>query len=310
MRTALLGRSQLGRRQGADGRQGRWGRVAVSRIVLKALLTIALAPTKWHNRHMARLADLPTAMLSESRYWFSFEEALAGTGRSAAAVQHGLARLVLGRQLISPARGFYVIVPPEFRIAGSPPLEWFVDPMMEHLRRRYYVGLLSAAAVHGASHQAPQVFQVVVNSPVRDRVVGRTRLQFISSTQVEATPFQRVASHTGFYHLSTPEATVVDCVAFPRHAGGLDNVATIAKDIGHLDSDALASVGIRYADAVRHRLGWILSQVRPDIDLQPLHKTLASNRTALLEPRASQLTTDKIDETWGVRINVPLEAET
>ena len=33
---------------------------------------------------------------------------------------------------------------------------------MAHLSQPYYVALLSAAAYHGAAHQKPQVFQVMV----------------------------------------------------------------------------------------------------------------------------------------------------
>lgn len=50
--------------------------------------------------------------------------------------------------------------------------------MMRHLTVDYYVGWLTAAAVHGAEHQAPQTFHVATDRHVRDRTVGRTRFQF------------------------------------------------------------------------------------------------------------------------------------
>jgi predicted transcriptional regulator of viral defense system len=51
------------------------------------------------------------------------------------------------------------------------------------------VALLSAAELHGAAHQAPQVFQVMVDRHVRDRGVGRARLRFFASTHVaQGTP--------------------------------------------------------------------------------------------------------------------------
>ena len=50
---------------------------------------------------------------------------------------------------------------------------------MGHLGRRYYVALLSAAAfLDGAAHQAPQVFQTMVDGRVLDRAIGRVRLRF------------------------------------------------------------------------------------------------------------------------------------
>ena len=33
---------------------------------------------------------------------------------------------------------------------------------MEYWQSKYYVGLLTAAMYHGASHQQPQIFQVVI----------------------------------------------------------------------------------------------------------------------------------------------------
>jgi len=47
----------------------------------------------------------------------------------------------------------YVLVPLEYLHAGAPPPSWFIDDLMKAMERPYYVGLLSAAGIHGASHQ-------------------------------------------------------------------------------------------------------------------------------------------------------------
>ena len=46
--------------------------------------------------------------------------------------------------------------------------------MMAHLHRGYYVALLTAAAMHGAAHQAPQSFQVITEKDVPDRDLDAT----------------------------------------------------------------------------------------------------------------------------------------
>ena len=61
-----------------------------------------------------------------------------------------------------PFRGFHLIVPPEYRALGCLPADQFVPQLMEHLGLVYYAGLLSAASLHGAAHQAPMVFQTIV----------------------------------------------------------------------------------------------------------------------------------------------------
>lgn len=59
--------------------------------------------------------------------------------------------------------------PADYRSWGVLPGELFIDGMMRALGREYYVSLLTAAAMHGAAHQAPQVFQVMVDRHVADR---------------------------------------------------------------------------------------------------------------------------------------------
>ena len=56
------------------------------------------------------------------------------------------------------------------------------------------------AAMHGASHQAPQVFQVITDRSylVRKRDVGRTRLRFYSSKTVDQDPTTRITVPSGY----------------------------------------------------------------------------------------------------------------
>ncbi len=51
---------------------------------------------------------------------------------------------------------------------------------MEHLGAEYYAGLLSAAQIHGAAHQRPQVFQVVVGKNRPSIRCGKVIVQFIA----------------------------------------------------------------------------------------------------------------------------------
>jgi hypothetical protein len=61
------------------------------------------------------------------------------------AVRKGLERLTRKRLICSPARGVYVVVPPQFRRQGTVPATHFIDAMMQALGRHYYVSLVSAA---------------------------------------------------------------------------------------------------------------------------------------------------------------------
>ena len=76
------------------------------------------------------------------------------------------------------------MVPPEYLRWGAPPPTRNVDAWMRHLGHPYYVGLLSAAAHHGIARHAPQVFQVVTLARLRDRTIGRSRVDFAHAVDV------------------------------------------------------------------------------------------------------------------------------
>src|SRR5690606_11367628 len=98
-------------------------------------------------------------LAQSGRYFFSAADARAALGVSPAAAKMALHRLSRLGLIASPARGYYVVVPPEYRALGCLPAEHFIPSLMERLGLRYYAGLLTAAQYHGAAHQRPQEFQ-------------------------------------------------------------------------------------------------------------------------------------------------------
>jgi hypothetical protein len=115
-------------------------------------------------------------LLSLGRACFSREEALEALGLNSAAFIAAASRLIRKHRLVSPRRGFYLILRPEDRVAGAPdPVRW-IDPLMKYLSLDYRISLLRAAAFHGASHQAAMVFQVIVPKQLRAFDIGRHRL--------------------------------------------------------------------------------------------------------------------------------------
>ncbi|MGH3851818.1 MAG: type IV toxin-antitoxin system AbiEi family antitoxin domain-containing protein, partial [Pseudonocardiaceae bacterium] len=177
------------------------------------------------------IAGLPDALLSRGRHHFTTEDAAAAAGITLDGVRPALARLIKKRLVFSPARGLYIAIPPEYRSWGVVPATSFVDTLMAHLDRSYYVGYLSAAEAHGAAHQKPQVFQVVVDRDLRDRDIGRVRLRFITNRGVAHLPMVRRNTRTGTMGLSTPELTAVDLANRPLRGAGLDNVATVLIEL-------------------------------------------------------------------------------
>lgn len=254
-------------------------------------------------------AMLPDHLVGEGRYWVTTEEASALLGRDKRTAYPRLAELEQSGKLFSPAQGFYVVIPPEYRSWGTVPADWFIDPMMRHLGRAYYVAFLSAAARHGAAHQAPQSFQVLVDRQLEDREIGRVRLHFVKSRGVADADCLSMNSHTGSYLVSTPEMTSADIAWRPREGGGLSNVATVLKDIGALDGERLARLATLRGRATIRRLGWLLEGFRGDVDafwLQQLARPTEGAPT-LLAPGNSPR--GPVDPRWGVRINGIVEPD-
>ena len=247
--------------------------------------------------------------MSRGRYSASLEEIREMTGLSYAAITSGIQRLRKQQRMFTPTRGLYVVIPPEFRSWGVVPADWFIDDLMGHLGRRYYVALLSAAAYHGASHQAPQVFQVMTDGRVLDRAIERVRLRFYSSEHTADTPIEKVIVHTGYMSVSSREATVVDLVREPRASGGISNVATILTEIGELDGSALATLAARYGRTLARRTGWMVDNYGSCQDLGPLRLAarLDLGEPALLSSSGPRR--GRADPTWGVRMNITVEPD-
>ena len=128
-------------------------------------------------------------------------------------------------------------------------------------------GLLSAAALHGAAHQRPMIFQVVtskyprvINVPSMDIHVYQSRYIYERGIEQKKTP-------TGFINVSTPELTAFDLVRYPRASGHYQHIATVLTELGeHLRPKRLATLvrGIcqEYGEWIYgQRLGFLLDCV-------------------------------------------------
>lgn len=182
-----------------------------------------------------------------------------------------LARLIEYGSLASPERGFYVIVPPEYRSLGSLPAEQFVPALMETHGLHYYAGLLSAAQFHGAAHHRPQQFQVFLAKNRRPIVCGKVRVAFVARKRVAEVPITLLNTPRGQIRVSTPEATAVDLVGYAEHAGGLDQVATVLSELAErIDPDRLPTAAATAPLAWAQRLGYLLDLVGATSTAAPL----------------------------------------
>jgi predicted transcriptional regulator of viral defense system len=218
-----------------------------------------------------------TRLLSTGRVVFSREEARQALGVSDGALLDAAERQQRKQHLVSPRRGFYVIVPPQYLAWGAPPPPWYIDDLMRHEGRPYYVGLLKAAELHGATHQAVMEFQVVTDKRLPEIRAGRSAIAFYYRKDMGAISegIEEQKTDTGRMKVSSVELTLLDLVRYPHAAGGLDNIATIISDLAdRIDAGKLATLSAAYERSVSQRLGYLLDHFGQPERAEALHAAL------------------------------------
>jgi predicted transcriptional regulator of viral defense system len=191
----------------------------------------------------------------------------------------------------------------------------FVDPMLQAGGYQYYVGLLSAAELHGAAHQRPQVFQVMVDRAVQARDFGRVRVRFYTSKRVAQVATELRNTSTGQVQISTPAVTLLDMASRPNDSGGLDNVATIVAELAEdhkVDVEAILGSAQHFPASSVRRLGWLLDQVQADVDTDRLHDWLqhaAGPRRPVVRLDPTGPRRGRSDERWGLVLNTVVEPD-
>ncbi len=263
---------------------------------------------KSHPSAREYVADLAAS----GRYHFASTDAQSALGITATAAKLALNRLAKQEMIASPARGFYVIVPPEYRALGCLPADQFIPALMKQLNFPYYAGLLSAAQYHGAAHHRPQQFQVMLHANRRAIHCGKVDVTFVARKNIVDVPVQEFNTPRGTIRVSTPEATAFDLVGYLQHVGGLDNVATILSElVERIEPEKLVAAAAAAPLPWAQRLGYLLDKIGATATASPL-KTYVhqhARQTAPLLPTKRYLHSNR-DNVWKLYINAAVEEET
>ena len=255
--------------------------------------------------------DYVRDLAAAGRYSFNSSEARQVLGTSVAAVKLALLRLIRKGELASPARGFYTVVPPEYRGLGCLPADQFVPVLMQHAGQPYYVGLLSAAQYHGAAHHRPQEFQVMLARARRPLRCGQVRVAFFVRKQLRDVPLQNFNTPRGTIQVSTPEATAFDLVGYQSRVGGLDQVATVLSELAERIDPQELVVAARSAPVPwAQRLGYLLEQVGAGDKAAALkaHVANVARQAVALLPGAP-ISAACGEPAWKLAVNTDVEVE-
>ena len=250
----------------------------------------------------------------KGKFYFTLEELKKQLQIEQSAVQKQLQPLLKKQKVALIRNGFYAIVPPEYRITGAPPVTYYIDGMMQLLKRPYYIGLLNAAAWYGAAHQQPQKYAVIVPPPVLPAIrKPYASIEFIYKKSWQQQDIIQQKTNAGYVMVSSPELTALDLCYYSRHAGGINQVATVLQELSEeIDANKLVEVAGRYFSRMAvQRVGYLLELLGYEEKVLPLKEWLRYQKyhAALLETGDKNLKSKSTGNDWRVIVNAEIESD-
>ncbi len=230
----------------------------------------------FHDQRSA-LSGYVSGLLSTGQTVFTAEEAEQALGVGHGAFLDAAERLQRRKALLNPRQGFYVVVPPQYASWGAPPPAWYIDALMRREGQGYYVGLLKAAELHGATHQAVMEFQVITAKRLPRIRAGRSMIVFYFRKDMKAVTagIEDRKTDTGTMKMSSAALTALDLLRYPQASGGIDNIATVLSDLRQeIDPEQLAALSAVVERPVVQRLGYLLDHFDDDVLTEPMLEAL------------------------------------
>jgi len=259
------------------------------------------------------------SLQANGTYWFMSVPTRKILKMSPSAFKMATHRLSKAHRIAPLGKGFNIIIPLEYKKLGALPPFWFIDDFMKQLEQSYYIGLLTAAAHHGATHQAIQQFQVITNKTMRLRKKNPASLVFFTKKNIQKTPIEKIKVYTGYVNISTKEATALDLVQYYKVSGHWGLVGTILSELSEsLDSKLLADTARQgeYEIATLQRMGFILDHLGYQNKTGPLQDLLYADWTmkktrkfVALTPEKPILYQSETNGKWRIKVNDTIEVD-
>ncbi len=271
---------------------------------------------------MIGIQEFIDSQLALGRAYFSKPTALAAVGMTLHAFESAIARLHKKGVLVSPRRGFYLILRPEDRQLGAPdPARW-IDPLMKHQGVDYRISLLRAAAFHGSAHQAAMCFQIIAPSQLLNIEIGRQRVEFVFQSAAAFAQSNRpewlgqLKTDAGFAKVAGVELTLLDICRYFHRAAGINGAAQAVHDLGkNANSRILAKAAGAYENAAVRRLGYLLERFGHQRQAEALRSFADKAKSfKALDPSVKPLVAELSDveeknPDWKLVINVAVEID-
>jgi predicted transcriptional regulator of viral defense system len=235
---------------------------------------------------------------------------------SETAIRSALSRLVQKGKVVPIHKGYYLIITSEYALRGIIPPVQFIDGLMRYLKRSYYVGTISAAALYGAAHQAPQEFFVFTEYPVmRPTEKKGLRINYISKRTLPDSLLNEKKTQSGYIKVSSEILTALDLVQYQNRSGGLSRVATVLFELmEEISPDSFSDELFFHSTTTAvQRLGYLFEY---ELDNQSLADQLYKrsmefgSRFQKIPLRQSIPYQDSLsDNRWCVAVNIEIEMD-
>jgi predicted transcriptional regulator of viral defense system len=234
--------------------------------------------------------------------------------RSEKTLKTDINRLTLSKRIQNVYKGFYVIIPTQYQLKGVVPPIYYINELMEYLGKPYYVGLLSAAAIYGASHQRAMITQIVTIGP-RPRTSNKNKL--LDWNYRQQIPIELIESRNaemGRINYSSAELTAVDIIQFASNIGGYQRATTVlAELVDVIDMSKIGSVLPYTTTTAMQRLGYLLEFILFEQDKSDILYNILKKRNryfnAVLMSSEHPALDDAESNRWRVNMNIDIEVD-
>jgi predicted transcriptional regulator of viral defense system len=252
------------------------------------------------------------AIRAHGRYSFTLDELRKEFNVSYPTVKQSLYRFKLKKEIAQIRQGFYVIVPPEYSTHGVLPTVMFIDSMMNYLGKPYYVGLLTAAALHGAAHQQPMTEFIVSQTPAPRHISNKKmRLIFVAKKKLLQEGIIQKKTPAGYINVSSPDLTAFDLLE-NIHTFGINRITTVLQELyEEMHPSRLVKIAKLIDNKANiQRLGYILDTVVNEEKLaNSLYKILNKNCFSPVPLSPQKGRKGRIDDKWQIIVNMQIESD-
>jgi predicted transcriptional regulator of viral defense system len=260
------------------------------------------------------ITDYIRKLQSFEEYSFSLEEAMENSSKDGTAVKREIARLTEKKDIINLRKGFYLIIPPRYATSEKLPLQLYVGKLFKYLNRNYYMGLYSAARIHGASHQQSQRDYLIIEAPKLNPIRKKSfDLQFFTTGNWPESNIEVKRSDAGEYNISSPALTLVDLIHHHTKIGGLNRILSSVEELTEeiTEKDILSLMSWYEHKSTLQRAGFLLEEVSGTSPLVEIVFTKLKEQQfypVLLSPRRNQKP-GSANNRWKIDVNIKLDSD-